>query len=549
MVLSLRATIRDSLDAEEARALTLQLHEVVKARAEQLQGFVAEVAQSVTVYFGFPSVLEGAEERACTLALAVVSEAQRLSEGVYERAGAPRERRDADRGAVLAVHVGIHAGLSIVGLMGGSGAGGGERFVAQGEAASVAQQLQHAAAANEVLLSHAVQDKACSRFALDERTAADGAAVKLQGQNSRLFILRGSQQSLPAVPACASGHLVGRGAEVERLLRLIDISHSESESVGGQAVVMTGAAGHGKSALVRSVLERVRASGTGGDEGQTPLVLMAQSSAMLSESTPLQGARQWLVRWHHEDLSSAAVVERVLAAAGISEAPEVASLAPALGALVCSATGAEGPPAAMQASLVPHAQQLDALERVLLGLARPAGRGLILGIEDAEYVDAATLELLGRLVAQLGTLRLFLLVAVRSSKGVQSEAMRAWLREHARCVHHVEVGVLAPASARELIAAAATAGELPSVVVDFIIEHTGGIPLHLEQMITAFVESSLLFLDDQGCYELEGSLHDMDLPTSLSDSIRLRLATVRQADPPLDTLLKLCAVMGGSLGC
>ena len=36
-------------------------------------------------------------------------------------------------------------------------------------------------------------------------------------------------------------------------------------------------------------------------------------------------------------------------------------------------------------------------------------------------------------------------------------------------------------------------------------------------------------------------------PTSLSQSIRLRLAKVEERDPALDLVLKLCSCMGGSM--
>ena len=47
---------------------------------------------------------------------------------------------------------------------------------------------------------------------------------------------------------------------------------------------------------------------------------------------------------------------------------------------------------------------------------------------------------------RLGQLQLFLLVAVRSSTGVQNEGMARWLKEHPHCVHHLDVAVLSAAT-------------------------------------------------------------------------------------------------------
>ena len=59
-------------------------------------------------------------------------------------------------------------------------------------------------------------------------------------------------------------------------------------------VEMIYAIGHvhqGKSALVREVLRRTLAD-AGGDRGSQAMVLMAQSSAMISECVPLHSALQ-----------------------------------------------------------------------------------------------------------------------------------------------------------------------------------------------------------------------------------------------------------------
>ena len=51
-------------------------------------------------------------------------------------------------------------------------------------------------------------------------------------------------------------------------------------------------------------------------------------------------------------------------------------------------------------------------------------------------------------------------------------------------------------------------------------------------MTVSLLESELLFLNsEEGAYELEGDIASTTLPTSLSESIRLRLAKVRDRPP------------------
>ena len=88
----------------------------------------------------------------------------------------------------------------------------------------------------------------------------------------------------------------------------------------------------------------------------------------------------------------------------------------------------------------------------------------------------------------------------------------------------LEVGVLEDQPAAKLVSAIAGGGKLPADVMSFILRHCQGIPLRLEQMASSLVSSNLLFLTDSGDFELEGKMEDLSLPTSLQESIRLRLA-------------------------
>ena len=426
----------------------------------------------------------------------------------------------------LTVSVGIHAALCLVGSLDGDGG----RPVAQGEAPGLARQLQAAAGPGEVLVSLVVRDKAQSRFEiLDREPHAHGAPVRLKGRAVAVFLLGGSKadtvSGTGSAPA-ASSRLLGRSAEVGRLLSLMEASRREGG--GGQAMLLTGGAGHGKSALVRHVLSAVREDDSA---GASTLVLVAQCSATLG-GVPMFTCRQWLQRWRGAQLSQGTALQRLLQTAGLEWQPGE----PLLGALE-ALLGTSSEP-------VPVSEQTKALVAVLCGIA--ARRPLILAVEDAEHLEGSSQAALSALVDQLRELKLFVLVAVRTPKGAAGlcPEMSGWLRQDNG--HHLEVGALSDAAGRELIAATATGGMLPAQCVDFIIAQCSGVALHLQQMVTAFVESSLLFLNDDRTYELEGQLETLKLPTTLHDSIRMRLANVRERDPDLERVLQLGACMAGT---
>lgn len=81
-----------------------------------------------------------------------------------------------------------------------------------------------------------------------------------------------------------------------------------------------------------------------------PRVLVAQSSAMLSQCSPLHTARQWLARWRGEGMQPAAVAARVLKDAGLAADAET-PLGRAVCALVGGGGGGDGSPAAREPRL------------------------------------------------------------------------------------------------------------------------------------------------------------------------------------------------------
>ena len=85
VVLACSISVDEAVGAEDAHALTLRLHQAVHARVAQLgEGFVAEASSSlVIVYMGYPHAVEGGEEKACALTLAIDSCGESDCDGYY----------------------------------------------------------------------------------------------------------------------------------------------------------------------------------------------------------------------------------------------------------------------------------------------------------------------------------------------------------------------------------------------------------------------------------------------------------------------------------
>ena len=143
-------------------AVTRDVHRLTVDIVASLRGcFLAEQTVSgFTAWVNWPTAVERAEEVACALALQVAA-------GVAEQLNPALRARGLPPGCVSA-SMGLHSALSVVSRMAmhGGGGGGEARPVAQGEAPSVARQLQDLAPPGVVVCSQGVYDAAGSRFVI-----------------------------------------------------------------------------------------------------------------------------------------------------------------------------------------------------------------------------------------------------------------------------------------------------------------------------------------------------------------------------------------------
>jgi predicted ATPase len=144
---------------------------------------------------------------------------------------------------------------------------------------------------------------------------------------------------------------------------------------------------------------------------------------------------------------------------------------------------------------------LETLVEWVLGAARV--QQLIVVMEDLHWIDPSTLELIQLLIEQGAAARLLLLYTARPEFGTQ------WtLRSH-----HTQVTLnrLSNRSVREMIAQVAARNALPSDTVNAVIERTSGVPLFVEELTRAVLES--------GNTRPSGR----EIPVTLHDSLMARL--------------------------
>ena len=191
-----------------------------------------------------------------------------------------------------------------------------------------------------------------------------------------------------------------------------------------------------------------------------------------------------------------AQLETRLAAASLKPAEAIPLLAPLLNLPL--------PPAYTPSTLPPDQQRrrlLATLVQWVLGSART--QPLISVIEDLHWVDPSTIELIQLLTEQGATAPLLLIYTGRP------EFRPPWL-SHA---HHTQLTLnrLQAREVRAMVAEVAAAKALSDATVATVVERTGGVPLFVEELTRAVLESGDAWLGAR------------DIPITLHDSLMARL--------------------------
>ncbi len=140
--------------------------------------------------------------------------------------------------------------------------------------------------------------------------------------------------------------------------------------------------------------------------------------------------------------------------------------------------------------------------------------------EDVQWIDPTTLELLALIVERASHMRLLLLISARP------EFTPPWPG-----YAHLTTVSLTRLSRREgttLITGVAQGRALPDEVTNQILVRTDGVPLFIEELTKAVLESGLLRKREHD-YVLDGPLAPVAIPATLQDSLMARLDRLSSA--------------------
>jgi len=479
------------LDPEDLRGIIGAYHRCATELVERNGGFVAKyMSDGVLGYFGYPQAHEHDAERAVRAGLALVEAVPKLT---------------TTGGVPLQVRVGIATGLVVVGDLIGAGAAQEQAVV--GETPNLAARLQALAEPGAVVISSSTRGLTGGLFEY-----RDLGAVALKGfaENVPAWRVLGAgatESRFEALHATPTTPLVGRDEEIDLLMRRWE----QAKRGDGCVVLISGEPGIGKSRIAQTVLERL------GGEPHTRLRLFCsphhQDSALYPTITQLERA----AGFRREDTAEQRLdkLEAVLGQA----ANDLGDGVPLLAALLSIPTGDRYPPL----NLSPQKQKEKTLKAVLAQVEGLAKRGpVMMVVEDAHWIDPTSRELLDLTIDQVPTLPVLVIITSRP------EFTPPWIgRPH---VSLLSLNRLPPRRGTEMIAGLTGGKALPKDIADQIVDRTDGVPLFIEELTKAVVESGLL-VEAGDRYEVTGPLTPLTIPTSLHASLlaRLdRLAPVRE---------------------
>ena len=433
------------LDPEDLREVIASYHKCAGEIVRRFGGFVSQyLGDGVLVFFGYPRAHEDDAERAVRAGLELIAAVA----GLNTRAS-------------LQTRVGIATGLVVVGDL--VDAGGSQERGIIGETPNLAARLQGIAEPNMIVIAEGTRKLLGNLFELQDLGAK---GIKGIAGSVRVWAaLRASyvESRFEALHASGLTALVGRDEEVELLMR----RWKQAKMGEGRAALISGEPGIGKSRLTAALSEHI------GTEPHTRL--------------------RYFCSPHHQDSALYPFIVQLERAAGFARDDTVEAKLGKLRALLVPSTRGDDdiallsellslPSSAADLNLSPQRRREKLFDAMLRQLeAESRHRAVLMVFEDAHWIDPTSRELLDLTVDRVRRLPVLLVVTFRP------EFQHAWGGQP-----HVTMAALNRLGGRDgaaLVERLAGNAGLPEEIVDEIVARADGVPLFVEELTKAVLET------------------------------------------------------------
>jgi class 3 adenylate cyclase len=465
------------LDAEDLREIVGQYHTRAAEVIARFDGFVAKyMGDGVLAYFGYPHAHEDDAEQAVRAGLALIAAVGELQ--------TPHR---------LQVRVGIATGVVVVGDLIGTGSAQEHEIV--GETPNLAARLQALAEPGAVVISESTHRQIGGLF-----EARDLGPQSLKGfaELQRAWCVFSEQRALGRFEALRSGGatpLVSCDEEMDLLLR----RWAQLKGGRGRVVLISGEPGVGKSRLAEVLAERIVS------EQHVRLRYFCSPHHQGSSLYPVIAQMERAASFSRDDLAEEKLAK-------LRAVLDVTSLPIEDVALIADLHSLPTIDFAPPLDVTPQRKKektFEALLRHVEGLSRQ--QPLLMVFEDIQWIDPSSRELLDRTIERIASWPVLLVATFRP------EFLPPWVGQP-----HVAMLTLTRLDRHdtaEMVANIAGNAVLSDDIVQEIAERTDGVPLFIEEVTKAVLES-----DPKAATALSAVPHPkLSVPATLHASLMARL--------------------------
>lgn len=488
--------LAESLDAETFRDLLIDYQRRASDICERYEGHVAQrLGDGLLLYFGYPAAHDDDAERAIRCACDLLS--------VLTRADAlPR----------LSIRVGIHTGSIVVGR-----SGPGSEVLATGPGLHLAARLQALAEPDSILLSDASFRLVPGLF-----ITRDFGPQVLRGLTEAVRVHQVLQPSGVRTRLEAAAKLTPfAGREIE--ISTLTSCWRDAVDGRGQAVLISGEPGLGKSRLLLELRERLSSS------AYTWLECRAAALTRHSAYQPIVELlhRGLAINPADSDEQKLQRLEQGLDTLGLHKTETIPLLAPLLNIGL-----PEHYPASQLGPELRRRRTLEALTSWVQKLAYQ--QPLVIVFEDLHWADDSSLEVLTLLLDRLADQPILLLMTART------EFVPRWPANPQPSTQLLDP--LPRDDVEHMLDSLTPDTPLSDPLKTLIRERAGGVPLFVEELARALLDSGQL-IEREKQLALDIPYQQLAIPDSLQGLLMTRLDRLG----PARDLIQTAAVIGREL--
>lgn len=512
-------SLAEGMDPEEWIGIMNRAFELMSQAVYRYEGTIASlIGDGMLAFFGAPVAHEDDPERAALAALAMV-------DAIAEYRSYLAAAREID----FQIRVGINTGEVVVGKVGSDLR---YEYSALGDTMNVAARMEAAAPPGGILVTAETH-----RFIAARLRSEDRGEISVKGKATpvRAFEVLDRKPVPDATRGIAglTSEMVGRDTELDALRGRLDALRAEQ---GGIAVI-SGEPGIGKSRLLAEC-RRLASAGErrlGYAEGQClsyggnlPHHLIVDLLRSIVGVPPTSGDRETRAALHgHAD--------RHLS--GPDRAEVVAYLEHLLSLELDSTTASrleKMDPAGLQIHYV------ESLRRLIA--AKAAATPLVLACEDVHWADPSSVQMLEKLLTELGSRHsvLWLLTRRPQASADTDQLLAAARASYGEAARELVLEPLSSEDSRRLVANLLEIESLTEPVRELIYEKSDGNPFFVEEVMRMLIEQGAIARQD-GRWGATRAIDDVQIPDNLHS---LLVARIDALPPEARHTLLVASVIG-----